>query len=148
MKGWFKMNYVLAERWRRLIAFMVDYLCVLLICFLFGIILLLAFPDFTISLFKDESASIRIYNYFIGVILFILYSYISFSNGQTWGKKLLKIKIVNQDGTDFSKKRYILIRVPLAFCIPIVSTLGFLMIFCKDRLCLHDRLAESIVVKA
>jgi uncharacterized RDD family membrane protein YckC len=76
-------------------------------------------------------------------------------NGQTVGKKLLAIKVVRSDGSRASLRRIFLLRnlvnaIPSA--IPLVGNfyglLDHVFIFGDKRQCLHDKIADTIVVNA
>ena len=74
-------------------------------------------------------------------------------SGQTIGKRALDIAIVRTDGSRMGLLRYIFIRVlpvSLLGAIPyvggLVSLVDPLLIFGKDRRCLHDLIADTIVV--
>ena len=76
-------------------------------------------------------------------------------NGQTMAKRLFKIKIVRGDGSRCSLLRIIFARalpVSLLGAIPIVgplfSLLDPLLIFRDDYRCLHDHIADTLVIKA
>ncbi|HXD35603.1 MAG TPA: RDD family protein [Rhodanobacter sp.] len=76
-------------------------------------------------------------------------------SGQTIGKRALDIAIVRTDGNRMGLLRYLFIRVlPVALlgAIPylgwIVTLVDPLLIFGKDRRCLHDLIADTIVVDA
>ena len=75
-------------------------------------------------------------------------------DGQTIGKKALKIKIVRTDYTQASLFRILLLRYAVMGLIGAIPLLGnvitlanYLMIFNKDHRCLHDHIADTIVVK-
>ena len=75
--------------------------------------------------------------------------------GQTIAKRMFKIKIVRGDGSPCSLLRIIFARwlpVTLLGAIPlvgyIVSLLDPLLIFRDDYRCLHDQIADTVVVKA
>lgn len=77
------------------------------------------------------------------------------ANGQTVGKKAVGIKVVRSDGSRASLGRIFWLRnivngIPGA--VPYVGNLYALVdhvfIFGKRRQCLHDRIADTIVVKA
>ncbi len=76
-------------------------------------------------------------------------------NGQTIGKRALDIAIVRTDGSRIGVVRYIFLRVvPIVLIglIPVVGRLvnlvNPLLIFGKERRCLHDLIADTIVVDA
>ncbi len=92
----------------------------------------------------------------IGFGLFaLIQGYPLHASGQTWGKKLLSIRIVDLQGnkpalTDLLIKRYLptqaIANVPcLGFIYVLVDSL---MIFRQDQRCLHDLIAGTRVVKA
>ena len=72
-------------------------------------------------------------------------------NGQSIAKKLLGIKVVRTDGSRASLGRLIWLRNVLNWFISIVPLYGLLdslFIFGETRQCLHDKIADTIVVKA
>jgi uncharacterized RDD family membrane protein YckC len=86
-----------------------------------------------------------------GVITFVLVK----RNSQTLGKKLVGIKVVRSDGSHASLARIFWLRnvvngIPTA--IPIVGNVyalvDHLFIFTESRQCLHDKIADTIVIKA
>ncbi len=75
--------------------------------------------------------------------------------GQTIGKRILKIKIVRSDGSRAGLRRIFFMRymVPgLVGNIPVAgvvfSLVNVLMIFRESRKCLHDNIADTLVIKA
>ena len=92
----------------------------------------------------------------IGFALFgAINGYLLATQGQTVGKKLLGIRVVRSDGSRASLARLIGLRYVLSWVIVIVPVVGViyalldsLMIFRESRKCLHDNLADTIVVKA
>ncbi|MEH6419813.1 RDD family protein [Pseudomonas sp. CGJS7] len=91
-----------------------------------------------------------------GLVLFFLVQYLPLSQtGQTWGKKVMKIKIVDLDGNKPSLatlmgKRYLFQNgIGIIPCLgAVVSLVDILMIFREDRRCLHDQIAGTRVVVA
>jgi uncharacterized RDD family membrane protein YckC len=72
-------------------------------------------------------------------------------NGQSLGKKLLGIKVIRRGGEPVSLGRVFWLRNFVNGVIGIVPLYGMvdvLFIFGESRQCLHDRLADTIVVKA
>jgi uncharacterized RDD family membrane protein YckC len=72
-------------------------------------------------------------------------------NGQSLGKKVTGIKVVRSDGSPVSLARLIWMRNVLNWVISIIPLYGLidsLFIFGESRQCLHDKIADTIVVKA
>jgi uncharacterized RDD family membrane protein YckC len=76
-----------------------------------------------------------------------------YRSGQTVGKKLVGIHIRRSDGTRAALSRIVFVRVLpfyVAALIPIVNVFvdlaDPLFIFSESRKCLHDRLADTIVM--
>ena len=73
------------------------------------------------------------------------------ANGQSIGKKMLGIKVVRSDGDGASLGRIFWLRNVLNTLIALVPLYGLvdvLFIFSESRQCLHDRIADTIVVNA
>jgi len=80
----------------------------------------------------------------------LTYRYVK-ANGQTVGKKLLGIKVVRRDGSPASVGRIFWLRNivnGLLGIIPLYGIIDVLFIFSESRQCLHDKLADTIVIKA
>ncbi|SFK99145.1 RDD family protein [Lysobacter sp. cf310] len=92
----------------------------------------------------------------IGFAVFVLVqAYPLHAYGQTWGKRVCKIKIVGTDGAKPGLGRLLLRRylpTNAASAIPGLSLVygwvDILMIFRRDRRCLHDLIAGTRVVRA
>jgi len=72
-------------------------------------------------------------------------------NGQSIGKKIVGLKIVRKDGTRASVGRIIFLRnltIRAISIIPLFTFVDALFIFSESRQCLHDRLADTIVIVA
>ncbi len=89
------------------------------------------------------------------VVFFAIQSYPLYATAQTWGKRLLKIRIVGLDGHRLSFGRLIVLRylsmqaVGLVPWIgPLLSIVNVLLIFRADHRCGHDLIAGTKVVKA
>jgi uncharacterized RDD family membrane protein YckC len=74
-------------------------------------------------------------------------------SGQTIGKRALDIAIVRTDGNRVGLARYIFLRVAPIILISLIPLVGRLinlvdplLIFGKERRCLHDLIADTIVV--
>ena len=71
--------------------------------------------------------------------------------GQTMAKRLLEIKVVRSDGSKASLGRIFWLRNVvniLLGIIPLYSIIDILLIFGEKRQCIHDMIADTIVVKA
>jgi uncharacterized RDD family membrane protein YckC len=72
-------------------------------------------------------------------------------NGQSIGKKIMEIKVIRADGSDVSLGRLFWLRNfvnGVISIIPLYGLIEVLFIFGESRQCLHDKLADTIVVKA
>ncbi|MEJ8855068.1 RDD family protein [Variovorax robiniae] len=142
----------LAGRWTRLFAYIVD-----------GVILSVAthlLANF--SPLVDPNAdtgglwTLRLEEFGMEFVLFLLLNgYLLVMRGQTIGKALFRIRIARPDGARVSAARVIGLRC----CIDAVTgvTTGSLLlyafidalfIFRKSRRCLHDSIADTVVVRA
>lgn len=94
----------------------------------------------------------------VGLVAFVLIMAVQYvplkQNGQTWGKKVMKTRIVTMKGEqptiiDLVFKRYASFQ--LIGLMPVVgglySLFNVLLVFRKDRRCLHDLIAGTQVVK-
>lgn len=92
----------------------------------------------------------------IGFVAFIvLQAYPLNQNGQTWGKKLLGIKIVDLDGNKPPLGKLLALRyLPVQMVVnvpmigPLAGLVNVLFIFRDDRRCVHDLIAGTRVVQA
>ena len=96
----------------------------------------------------------------IGIVVgFVLWAVITgvlvSQNGWTMGKRVCGIRVVRTSGEPISLGRSIFIRnmpVVLISNIPLIGLVFVLVdvlyIFAEDRRCLHDRIADTIVVRA
>jgi len=72
-------------------------------------------------------------------------------NGQSIAKKALNIKVVRADGSPITLARLFFLRNVVNGALSIIPFYGFidlLFIFGEQRQCLHDKIADTIVVKA
>ena len=90
----------------------------------------------------------------IALLIFILlHGYFLAANGQTVGKKIMGIRVVDMEGRNPGLRRIVLLRIlPVSFIsmVPIVgglfSLIDVLPIFKADRRCVHDLFAGTQVV--
>jgi uncharacterized RDD family membrane protein YckC len=72
-------------------------------------------------------------------------------NSQSIAKKWLRIKVVRADGSPVTLGRLIMLRnvvVWILSMIPLFGIIDALFIFGEARQCLHDKIADTIVIKA
>ena len=88
-------------------------------------------------------------------MFFLINGYLLAKHGQTVGKKLLGLRIVRSDGSPASLARLAGLRYGVGFLITAVPKVGMmyglvdaLLIFRASHKCLHDNIADTIVIKA
>jgi uncharacterized RDD family membrane protein YckC len=72
-------------------------------------------------------------------------------SGQSIGKKMLGIKVVRSDGSQASLGRIFLLRNvvnTLLAIVPLYGLVDILLIFGEARQCVHDKIADTIVIQA
>ena len=143
----------LAGRGTRLGAAMID---VVIAVAIFGLLAWLT----PLNIFRpDPTAGLvmsMLQNVVLGFVFFILvHGYLLATRGQTVGKALLKIKVVRSDGSRASFGRLVGLRYfvnSLLTLIPVAGSIyglvDALFIFRQPRRCLHDLIADTIVVVA
>lgn len=146
-------NLVLASRWARLGGAIVDSLIMLPIAF--GILLALGAGS---GLFRGEGMGlgVQILGGLLTAAAFIAINYHFWEkNGQSIGKLAVGTKIVRTNGERCPASRIITHRVlpiTIAQQVPIVGTIiglvDALLIFRANKKCLHDDIADTIVVRA
>ncbi len=142
----------LASRWRRLGAALLDTLALLVIQFP----LLFAFGWFSFDNPGGIAASEQILGSMLGLLIFFaLNIFLLTTRGQTIGKMLTGIRIVDNDTEEIPPIariygiRYLLFQ--LFGAVPflnIINLVDVLFIFRQDRRCIHDLWANTIVVMA
>ena len=147
-------NINLADRIERLIAIILDSL-IIGIPFSLIIFLFIGFDNYFNWVSQNIFiASVKIFP--IGQLLFFIIN-VKFllENGQTIGKKIVGIKITDLNGDIPSLINTYVLRTLVSGIIMIIPFIGRiyslldpLFIFRKDKRCIHDLIAETIVVKA
>src|SRR5690606_28827614 len=92
----------------------------------------------------------------ISIVIFVVLQFFPLNaSGQTWGKKVLKVKIVDMQGNKPDMTKLMGIRYVLVYaisCIPFIGgilyLINVLMIFRNDRRCARDLIAGTKVVHA
>lgn len=100
-------------------------------------------------------ASVVLWAVFGFLVFVVIQGYPLHTTGQTWGKRVLGIKIVGLDGRKPDVLRLLLLRYLPIRVMGLLPVLGMilplvdiLMIFRSDRRCGHDLIAGTRVVKA
>lgn len=146
------LESVLASRWKRLWASLIDGATLLAI--------LVPIIIFTGG-FSGLSEGVRpssAYSILIGAISIAAFFFINanllIKSGQTWGKKIVKIRIVDLNDEIPTMKKHLLKRYAAYFLpgqIPVVGQLigllNILMIFGNQKRCAHDYIAGTKVVE-
>ena len=148
-----EMELVQATRLSRFLAILIDCVPGFVIGLVAGIVFAVQMATHTggrnaltimMSLFGLATVALVIY-YFV-----LIYRY-----GQTFGKKVMGIRMVRTDGSRMSLKRFFFIRclpIGLLGAIPFigyfVTLANYLAIFRNPPRCLHDNIADTMVVTA
>lgn len=142
----------LASRGKRFLAVVIDTLIA------FGVLgLFAAFTPFNVWANKDPSLwKLQVGDALIGFVLFLaLQGYLLFSRGQTIGKVVFKIRIARPDGSAASIGRILGLRYGLPWVVSVIPAVGAiyglldaLFIFRASRRCLHDQIADTVVLQA
>lgn len=119
-----------------------------------AILLAIAIPGAGLEQPGSTGLNILLGAFGLGVIAFVIYQfYLLYANGQTLGKKLLGIKIVRSDGSRAGFWRIVGLRYFLPGLIGAIPLVGYvfsladpLFIFGEAKRCLHDMIADTIVV--
>lgn len=143
---------VLASRWARLGAAIIDGLIMIIPALLVTFLFVGSFD-------MEAMAEISLFtNFIIGLVniavFFVIHGKVLFSNGQTWGKRVAGIKIVKMSNEQMDNFTLIK-RYAFYFGVSIVPVIGGLLslinvlcIFAGSKRCLHDHVAGTQVVNA
>lgn len=151
----------LAGRGTRLGAAILDTVIILL--FVYLPVLVFEGPDAFVILTEGSSMNFRFFLQgtggmlgLVGLLALIgITIYLVHRSGQTLGKRMLGIKVVRKDGSRATLGRIFVARnlpfwvvnlIPLVG--PILSLVDALLIFRASHQCVHDQLADTIVVNA
>ena len=122
-----------------------------------GIYYAIAFTVFPALIPSGEQSFGRfVLQLIVSLVLFTaLQGYLLMTQGQTIGKKLLGLRILRSSGERVDVLRLLGLRTFLGWAITMVPFIGgvyalvdCLLIFRASRKCLHDNIADTIVVKA
>ena len=143
-----------ADRGTRFAAMLVDYLIAGAMCY--GPILIALIINAAINRTTGEDVNpIIIAGVAFGILGFTVWALLTIkyvrANGQSIAKRMLNIKVVRTDGSTASLGRIFWLRNVvngLLGVIPLYGIIDPLFIFGETRQCLHDKLADTTVVKA
>lgn len=146
---------VLASLEKRLFAAIIDTLIIVMVTV---VPLIVFFGGWQTYALKISQAGF-LFTAGLSVVSFIIYLLIHGRllavNGQTVEKKLLKIKIVRSDGTAADFQRIVVFRLLPVYLVQLVPVIGgfiglldVLFIFRSSRQCIHDQIADTIVINA
>ena len=145
----------LADRGTRLVAAFLEGIVFAVMVYLPALVGILVGQALVGAELGSESPFPLVVGMAIGCIGLILWSYFTIvnvtRNGQSIAKKMMKIKVVRSDGSAISLGRLFWLRNvvnTLIGLIPIYGIVELLFIFGESRQCLHDKLADTIVIKA
>jgi uncharacterized RDD family membrane protein YckC len=142
---------VLASRWRRLGVCLFDGLLIALVFGLFGFAS--SVNPFTLA--AKVQTQYRVMSALGGFAIFLLLQgYLLVTSGQTIGKRLFGMRIVRPDGGKVSAFRILGLRYGVGWLFNFVPMLAGLyglvdcvLIFRESRRCLHDEIADTIVIR-
>jgi uncharacterized RDD family membrane protein YckC len=143
-----------ADRGTRLVAAILDGLIAFAMIYLPALIVLIATGSFANPDQPPDDAMLAIAGAvaLVGAIAWIWLTIMFVArNGQTIAKKMLGIKVVRSDGSKASLGRIFWLRNVvngLIGIIPLYQLIDYLFIFSEQRQCLHDKIADTIVVRA
>jgi uncharacterized RDD family membrane protein YckC len=154
-------NVVLANRGARLGAFLLD-LAIGYAIFLIPLIVSGALAGFSGALMRNDMGAVAAVFFGVGGLMIVALSIVwcvvtiilVARNGQTIGKKMVGIKVVRKDGSQASLGRIFWLRnvvnVIIAAFLPFIYyyVIDPLFIFGERQQCLHDLIADTIVVNA
>lgn len=142
----------LASRSKRFVAAMLDGLIAVAVIWLLAV--------FTpVNVWDDDGSSLwepQLFSALVGFLTYAaLHGWLLATRGQTIGKALLGIRIARPDGSKPSLGRILGLRESLQFLTAVIPAVGqiyvlvdCLFIFRASRRCLHDQIADTVVLSA
>lgn len=149
-----KEQLVLAERSSRLGAAIVDGLifsAMVYIPLILGTVITAAGADAS----GEANPAFVLIGFGLAFAGFVVWAYLNLkqmgATGQSLAKKYFNIKVVRSDGSPASLSNLIWKRNVVNWLlgiIPLYGIIEILFIFAEDRKCIHDKIADTIVVEA
>ena len=147
-------RYQLAGRGRRFAAAFIDDSLQLAFLALSYYLIVRYFPSFFRQVSASQFPFVLIGPIFAFVTFLLLHGKFLAEDGQTIGKLFCSIRIVRTDGSDAGIWRILFRRYGPVLALGLIPTIGWvfrlidaLFIFQSSRKCLHDLLADTIVVQ-
>jgi uncharacterized RDD family membrane protein YckC len=141
---------VLAERGTRLGAAILDSLI-----FMGMVYIPMIIATFAVAAIAPRNPGAMGFAFLVALAGFVVWLWMTIknmqANGQSIAKKMLNIKVVRSDGSPVTVGRLILLRNVVNIILGIIPFYGLvdsLLIFGETRQCLHDKLADTIVIVA
>lgn len=137
-------RYPLATRTQRFRAAIVDGFFYIIICFIFGV------AEGASEESPEIGALLILFGLGIGAIFLTIQLTLLFLSGQSIGKKVVGIRIMQMDGNPATSAQLFLLRGALMWLlniIPFVYLIDVLFIFQDSRRCMHDLIAGTKVVQ-
>jgi uncharacterized RDD family membrane protein YckC len=146
---------ILASRWRRFFGSWIDWLAVYLLAVLLAAVWLPTLWSQTRPPIMTDFFFAFHWQTFLSEVLFLLANcYLLVVRGQTIGKVALGMRIVRPDGSKVSASRVVGLRYGVGFLVSLIPApaalyglIDCLLILRKSRRCLHDEIADTIVVR-
>ena len=143
---------VLAGRGLRLVGAIID--TVILLALWWVVDMLTPLNLYSPQMAEAGALTLAGYSLVSVLLLALVNGWLLATRGQTVGKMLLGMRITRRDGTAADMLRLVGLRYGLSTLITVVPIVGAvyslvdaLMIFRADRRCIHDMIADTIVVK-
>jgi uncharacterized RDD family membrane protein YckC len=126
--------------WIRFIALILDSIILGVVQFVLSLVL---------GGFIDPETSIVVTTIMNLILTFIYFVWFQTkNNGQTFGKKVTRIRVANEDGGHVTIGRMTLREIVGKTVSTFILLIGFLMAAGKSKKALHDYIAKTIVVRA
>lgn len=145
----------LAERVSRLVASILDGIIFGAMCYLPFAVVFIAAGGMTDPEVVEANAPLLGLGMLLSLVGVVAWLWLTIrnvaANGQTIAKKMLGIKVVRVDGSKASLSRIFWLRNVvngLLSIVPLYGLIDIVLIFGAERQCIHDKIADTIVVKA
>jgi uncharacterized RDD family membrane protein YckC len=140
---------ILAFWWERFIAWLIDIVIIGAFTWILSFLVSLsgASLDFTVTPGWPSWVSFFISFNLEGVFRFLYWTFMEGSSGQSFGKMVMRIKVVHLDGSDVNMGSSVVESVGKAFFLPLDLLIGWLL-YPRKRQRIFNYISQTIVVKA